>query len=183
MVWVHRQWNSDDPAQVSGGENGCSARADTLISLFDYAAQMHVGIAPAYDSCADGRESMQENEMPKPGGTMNMSTIAMIITTLVMLAGGQVLFKQASASISFSRPETLVSWTLFIALAVYGLATLLWLAVLARVPLSQAFIFYGLSFLLVPLFAWVFLGEAIPARVWVGSVVIAVGIVIASWDF
>lgn len=113
---------------------------------------------------------------------MNPATIAMILVTLTMLACGQVLFKLASATIAFSRPETFLSWTLFLALAIYGLATVLWLAVLARVPLSQAFPFYGLSFLLVPIFAWIFLGESIPFRVWLGGGVIAVGIVIASWE-
>lgn len=120
--------------------------------------------------------------MQRLEGTMTVTTVLMIVATLVMLACGQVLFKQASMSISFDRPATLVSWTLFIALAVYGLATLLWLAVLARVPLSLAFPFYGLSFLLVPFFAWLFLGESIPARVWIGSLVIGLGILIAAWE-
>lgn len=113
---------------------------------------------------------------------MTLTTVAMILVTLTMLACGQVLFKLASATVVFSRPETLMSWTLFFALAIYGLATVLWLAVLTRVPLSQAFPFYGLSFLLVPVFAWFFLGESIPARVWAGGGVIAIGILIASWE-
>jgi len=120
--------------------------------------------------------------MPSTGSTMTISTLAMILVTLTMLACGQVLFKLASGTISFARPETLMSGTLFLALAIYGLATILWLAVLARVPLSQAFPFYGLSFLLVPVFAWIFLGESIPSRVWWGGCVIALGIIIASWE-
>jgi drug/metabolite transporter (DMT)-like permease len=113
---------------------------------------------------------------------MSLTNVGLILAALLMLACGQVLFKQASMTISFSQPETLLSGTLVVALAIYGVATILWLAVLARMPLSQAFPFYGLSFLLVPLFAWVFLGEAIPSRVWIGSIVIALGIVITSWE-
>ena len=120
--------------------------------------------------------------MAKEDDTMTITTVAMILVTLTMLACGQVLFKLASGGISFTRPETFLSWTLLVALAIYGLATVLWLAVLARVPLSQAFPFYGLSFLLVPMFARLFLGEAIPSRVWIGGAVIGIGILIASWE-
>ncbi|MCD9047976.1 EamA family transporter [Luteimonas sp. MHLX1A] len=120
--------------------------------------------------------------MAKEDDTMTITTVAMILVTLTMLACGQVLFKLASGAISFTRPETFLSWTLLVALAIYGLATVLWLAVLARVPLSQAFPFYGLSFLLVPMFARLFLGEAIPSRVWIGGAVIGIGILIASWE-
>lgn len=112
---------------------------------------------------------------------LSLSTVALILVTLIMLACGQVLFKQAAAGLSFSRPATFLSWTLFFALAIYGFATVLWLVVLSRVPLSQAFPFYGLSFLLVPLFAWFFLDETIRPQVWVGGVVIGIGIIIASW--
>ncbi len=106
----------------------------------------------------------------------------MILLTLAMLACGQVLFKQASAHLSFSRPASFFSGTLILALFVYGAATLLWLAVLARVPLSAAFPFYGLTFLLVPAFAWWLLNEPIKPQVWFGAVVILIGVVISSWD-
>ncbi|WP_232099120.1 hypothetical protein [Xanthomonas euroxanthea] len=66
----------------------------------------------------------------------------MILLAIAVLACGQVLFQQASGQLSFSRPASLISWTLF-CLSAYGIATLLWLAALSRVPLSAAFPFYG----------------------------------------
>ncbi|WP_340570048.1 EamA family transporter [Stenotrophomonas sp. G106K1] len=105
----------------------------------------------------------------------------MILVTLAMLACGQVLFKQASAHLSFARPASFLSGTFIIALFIYGAATLLWLAVLARVPLSLAFPFYGLSFLLVPAFALLLLHEPIRPQTWMGGAVILVGVVISSW--
>lgn len=112
--------------------------------------------------------------------SLTPTTIGMILVTLAMLACGQVLFKLVSAQLSFSRPSSFFSGALLLALTVYGAATLLWLAVLARVPLSLAFPFYGLSFLLVPAFAWWLLHEPIRPQTWLGGAVILVGVVISS---
>lgn len=119
--------------------------------------------------------------MPRSDAGLTPTVIAMILVTLAMLACGQVLFKQASAQLSFARPASFLSGTLILALFVYGAATLLWLAVLARVPLSLAFPFYGLSFLLIPAFAWWLLHEPIRPQTWIGGAVILVGVVISSW--
>lgn len=119
--------------------------------------------------------------MPRTDASLTPTVIVMILVTLTLLAGGQVLFKQASAQLSFARPTSFLSPTLIIALVVYAAATLLWLAVLARTPLSMAFPFYGLSFLLVPVFSFWLLNEPIRPQTWAGSAVILVGVVICSW--
>ncbi|MGH8037793.1 MAG: EamA family transporter [Stenotrophomonas sp.] len=120
-------------------------------------------------------------QMPRSDASLTPAAIGMILVTLAMLACGQVLFKLVSAQLSFSRPASFLSGTLLVALAMYGAATLLWLAVLARVPLSVAFPFYGLTFLLVPTFAWWLLHEPIRPQTWLGGAVILVGVVISSW--
>ncbi len=119
--------------------------------------------------------------MPRPDAALTPTVVVMILITLVMLACGQVLFKQASAQLSFARPITFLSGTLILALFIYGAATVLWLAVLARAPLSLAFPFYGLSFLLVPAFAWWLLHEPIRPQTWIGGGVIMLGVMISSW--
>ena len=84
------------------------------------------------------------------------ANMALILGTILMLSFGQVLFKSASAQLDLSQPSTWISLPLVAALGVYALATVAWLVVLSRVPLSFAFPFYGLAFLLVPvLAAWV----------------------------
>jgi drug/metabolite transporter (DMT)-like permease len=110
------------------------------------------------------------------------TVILLILSTILLLAGGQVLFKQAAGALSFSKPLSLLSWQLLLALTVYGVATLLWLVVLSRVPLSVAFPFYGLTFLLVPTFAWLLLKEPIRPQVLIGGAVIMVGVVISSFN-
>lgn len=119
--------------------------------------------------------------MSRPEASLTPATLGLILVTLSMLACGQVLFKLVSAQVSLSRPASFLSGTLLLALCVYGAATLMWLAVLARVPLAVAFPFYGLTFVLVPIFAWWLLHEPVRPQTWLGGVVILVGVVISSW--
>ncbi len=53
---------------------------------------------------------------------------------------------------------------------------LLWIYILSRVPLAIAFGFFGLSFFLVPMFGYYFLGEALTWKTWFGALVICIGI-------
>ena len=117
------------------------------------------------------------------GGQLNLTTVAMILGTIAMLAAGQVLFKFAAGSLDFSKPRSLLSWPLFAALAVYGLATLAWLAVLARVPLSLAFPFYGLAFLLVPMLSVLILGEKLRYSTLLGGAIIMIGVVVSAREW
>lgn len=114
---------------------------------------------------------------------LNATTIAMIVGTIAMLAAGQVLFKYAAGSLDFANLRSLVSLPLFAALCVYALATLAWLAVLARVPLSEAFPFYGLGFLLVPMLSVLILGEKFRYSTLVGGSIIIVGIIVSTRDW
>ena len=106
--------------------------------------------------------------------------VALIVTTILMLSAGQILFKQAASGLSLARPETWFGWPLLLAVAIYGLATMMWLAVLARVSLSIAFPFYGLTFLVVPVLAWLILKEPLRPQVLLGGVVIMLGVVITT---
>ena len=112
---------------------------------------------------------------------LTLANIALILTTLLLLSLGQVLFKSAAAQLVLSQPSTWVSLPLLGALSVYAVATLLWLLVLSRVPLSVAFPFYGLAFLLVPALAAWLLHEPLRWPVLLGGVVILCGIGITAW--
>ncbi|HTJ96400.1 MAG TPA: EamA family transporter [Rhodocyclaceae bacterium] len=114
---------------------------------------------------------------------MNFQNVAMIVGTVAALSVGQVLFKLASDTLDFGNPSTYFSLPLISALTVYGIATMAWLVILSKVPLSSAFPFYGLSFFFVPVLSALFLGERLRLSTIVGAVVIAVGIIICSRDF
>lgn len=112
---------------------------------------------------------------------MTAANVLLILGTIFMLSLGQVLFKTASTHLDMSQPGTWLTLPLFAALTLYGVATVTWLVVLSRVPLSFAFPFYGLSFLLVPLVAALFLKEPLRWQTLVGGMVILGGIAITAW--
>jgi drug/metabolite transporter (DMT)-like permease len=111
---------------------------------------------------------------------MSVGTLSLIIGTIVLLSAGQVLFKFAATGLQLTKPATLLSLPLLAALVLYGFATLAWLFVLSLVPLSTAYPFYGLGFLIVPILSWLILNEPFRPSVLLGGIVIAAGIVITS---
>ena len=61
-------------------------------------------------------------------------------------------------------------------LAMYGVGAIVWLLVLARVEVSRAYPFVGLGFLLVMALGASMLGESIGTARWVGTVLVAAGV-------
>ncbi|OAP41615.1 transporter [Sinorhizobium glycinis] len=107
-----------------------------------------------------------------------------LIFTPVLIATGQILFKLTSASTGGLNVQDLVSLatspTLLVALLLYGLGTLIWIFTLKSVPLTLAYSFMALTFCLVPLFAAVFLGEALTLRYAIGAALIIGGMIIIN---
>ena len=101
---------------------------------------------------------------------------------VVVIAIGQLLFKLASAQLDFRRPfaEPAGLITLMIALALYGGATLVWVAVLSRAPLSRVYPIMALSFVLVPLGSFVVFKERLGLGYWAGTALILAGFLVIS---
>jgi len=72
---------------------------------------------------------------------------------------------------------------LWLGLFLFGVSALFWLVVLSRVDLSIAYPMVGISYILIVLFARVFLNEHVPSLRWVGVVVVAMGIAIIGLTF
>jgi multidrug transporter EmrE-like cation transporter len=72
---------------------------------------------------------------------------------------------------------------LWVGLFLFGVSALFWLVVLSRVPLSIAYPFVGISYVLVVLFARIFLDEHVPITRWIGVGIVALGIVIVGLSF
>lgn len=102
-----------------------------------------------------------------------------------MLAAGQLLFKQVGLSI---RDQSLIDGvlsvlrqpTLYAALSLYGLATLLWIWILSRVPLSQAYPWVAAGVVIVPMLGWWVFGERVSFTFWVGVLFIVIGIILTQ---
>jgi drug/metabolite transporter (DMT)-like permease len=102
-----------------------------------------------------------------------------------MLAIGQLLFKStAERSPTIERFADLRHMfsdpMLWLALLLYGLATLLWVFLLQRVALTHAYPFAALAFVLVPFGAAAFFGERLSSGVLIGTALIVIGICVTG---
>jgi drug/metabolite transporter (DMT)-like permease len=103
----------------------------------------------------------------------------------VAMAVGQILFKRAAAQIGGADG---ISWvlelarlpTLWLALAIYGAATFLWVRILSTVPLSRAYPFAALAFVLVPAAGYLFFNESVNGRQLCGTALIVAGVIVAA---
>lgn len=115
---------------------------------------------------------------------MNTLQLGLTLVSVLAIAGGQLLFKLAAQNAERSAagfPWEFASGYMAAALAVYAAATLLWVWVLKSVPLNIAYPFMGLAFIVVPVFAWMLLGEPLDWRHLAGGLLIIGGIAVVSW--
>jgi drug/metabolite transporter (DMT)-like permease len=99
-----------------------------------------------------------------------------------VISAGQLLFKLAAGHLDFRRPLADPQGLLILgaALALYGAATLVWVAVLRHAPLSRIYPIMALSFVLTPLGAALVLKEPIPGAYWAGVALILAGLFVIS---
>ena len=107
---------------------------------------------------------------------MSLSQIFLILLTIILISVGQVLFKSAAMDIKNIDIFSLLQPKLILALCVYGIATILWIAILRFTPLVLAYPFFGLAFLIVPVLSWYWMNESINVSTLVGGAIILIGI-------
>jgi drug/metabolite transporter (DMT)-like permease len=110
---------------------------------------------------------------------LSLQHLILTLLTVLALSVGQVLFKLAARDLAGTEPlinQILVNQYLWVALAVYGLATAFWVGLLRYVPLHVAYPFVALAFLFVPLLGHWFLNEPLRWQSLAGSLVIAIGV-------
>jgi multidrug transporter EmrE-like cation transporter len=108
-------------------------------------------------------------------------TYALLAAFAALLAVGQLLFKKAAlAGAGEALPWAFINRWIFLAILLYGAATLIWTWVLRTTPLSVAYPFAALAFVLVPLLAAAVYGEPLTARVLMGAALIVAGIVVSA---
>ena len=113
-------------------------------------------------------------------------SLVSLLSIPLLIAVGQVLFKQASRTGGLLGGHPLLGMLsnpfLIAALALYLTASLWWVAVLRTTSLSHAYAFMALSFLYVPVMSWLVLGERFGWRTAVAFVLILAGIALAATD-
>lgn len=119
-------------------------------------------------------------------GSLSSSLFLLILTSVAMSAVAQMLLKMGVASVRAADDlfGTVMAYALspFIigGFALYGLGAVLWLFVLARLPLSVAYPFVGLGFIFTMLIGvLIFQEQASPLRIG-GTLLIAMGCVLVA---
>lgn len=98
---------------------------------------------------------------------------------------GQLLFKLSSAHITADAGplrliSSLLNWQFIVALAFYGLSTVLWVILIKDLPLNRAYPFMALSFVLVPIASvWLF-QEPLSVRYLLGSALLLGGLLVIA---
>jgi len=115
---------------------------------------------------------------------MSVRLFLLILASVTLSALAQLALKSGTASAAPARykggagTELLAmgqSPLVLAGLALYGLGAVLWLFVLARAPLSLAYPFVGLGFILTMLAGTLLLGEQLTAGRIAGTLLIACG--------
>jgi drug/metabolite transporter (DMT)-like permease len=115
-----------------------------------------------------------------------MANFVSLVIFALSLAAGQVLFKKTALAMS-GRPliegllAVLAEPLFYLALALYGATTFLWIWILSRVPLTQAHPFVAGAMVLVPLLSVLLLGEKVSFVFWLGIAFIMLGILLTQY--
>ena len=122
---------------------------------------------------------------------MGGAILALALASVALSAAAQLMFKlgmgapamQAAIARGAAGPvlgAVLASPWVIGGLALYGVGTVAWLAVLSRAALSQAYPFVGLSFVATAVLGVLVLGEAMPAARVAGIALIVAGVVLVG---
>ena len=121
---------------------------------------------------------------------MTRLTALLIGASVCLSALGQLLLKagvatpRVQAAASGSIPGFLIavagSWLVWVGLAVFGVSVLMWLSVLARVPVSTAYPFVALGLILTAGLGYFLFGEAMSTGKIIGILLIAAGVVLVA---
>lgn len=121
-----------------------------------------------------------------PGTLIPLPTFLLVIFSVGMGVAGQLLMKQGM----LAHPELRLQFGALISaltqpyvllgFACYGVASLSWLFVLSRVPLSVAYPMLSLGYAAIALLSWHYFGETLTTTKLLGIGAIFLGVVLLS---
>lgn len=112
--------------------------------------------------------------------------LALLIAVPVMIAFGQFLFKMAGKGVTGNIGRDL--WNIafnhyFIgAMALYGIASFLWVIALSKTDISRAYPFMASGFVIVPILGYFLLNETLNITFFMGTGLIIAGILVVSYS-
>jgi drug/metabolite transporter (DMT)-like permease len=117
---------------------------------------------------------------------LSLPTVGILLAYAVALAGGQVLFKLAALRFSLGSRWTdnvvslLLNPYLVLAVLLYALLSVVWVWVLSFVPLSIAYPFVALTFVLTVASGALLFGESVSLRLVLGGLMIISGLIVIT---
>lgn len=97
---------------------------------------------------------------------------------------GQVLFRVGMKNVDVNSildiAKAMFSPILLMGIALYGFSLFLWLYILSRIPISQAYPIQALAFPLMLIVSKFVLGEDISLVRWIGIVIIFMGVIVIT---
>ncbi|MGH2695018.1 MAG: EamA family transporter [Actinomycetota bacterium] len=117
----------------------------------------------------------------------SLISLALVIASVSLATAGHLTLKAAMnrvgriGTVQVNEPlktagKAAQEPRLWLGLALFGISALFWLIVLSRVPLSVAYPFAGLSYVVIVILDRLLLDEPVPTLRFVGAAVVAVGI-------
>jgi drug/metabolite transporter (DMT)-like permease len=117
---------------------------------------------------------------------MKLTEILVLTAYAIGMTMGQLLFKLAAMRLpiesGWQEKLARLIWLPYFwaALAIYVLLTVVWVYLLTFIPLSRAYAFVALAFVLVPLGAFAFFNEALTLTFSLGLAAVVIGLVLIA---
>ena len=110
---------------------------------------------------------------------MNIAIYLIIIVCVAGIATGQLLFKLTADLWAQNEVLTVKAGLFFLlTISIYGFFSLVWIWILKKMSLGQAYPFMALSFIFVPIGSYLFFNERFSLLYFIGIILIMVGIII-----
>lgn len=121
---------------------------------------------------------------------MNASSFFLVLTGVLLNAFAQLLLKMGTnraGSLEFSLGSAwatglkiMSQWPFLLGFSFYGISVVVWIAALARVPVTVAYPMLSIGYIVNALLAYWLFGEAVSAERWLGIAVILVGVALVA---
>jgi drug/metabolite transporter (DMT)-like permease len=117
---------------------------------------------------------------------LNITSIVLVLFSVLAAATGQLMLKhgmQIATARAHDSGGSLVTQTIttpwvLLGLVVFGISAVTWLATLARVPLSVAYPFNAMGYLVILTASIIVLHERATLLTWAGSLLVVSGLII-----
>lgn len=111
-------------------------------------------------------------------------TYLLILLSALLLVSGQILWKWSVAGVTHWHLTTMLSvitsYTFLAGAFLYVIATVVWMIVLSRLPLSMAYPFQSISYIFGMVASFYIFKETISPIQWLGALVIISGVILIS---